>query len=263
MMKSLVLCADDYGLCAEVDTGIRELVVTGRLSAVSCMTSLPNWPEAVQLLLALNAPVALGLHFNLTEFGDGQPLVRLMQQALSRRIDRQWVGDQFQRQLDAFEAASGRVPDFIDGHQHVHVFDGVREVIASVLAARYGTASPWVRRVNPSLNGHDAVLKAIVLRLLARGADACYAAASIPQSRTFAGLYSLSMKADFPALMAGWLRDLEAGAVIMCHPGQMQSTTPLAQVRRREYDWLRSEAFSALLQQQQISLSQVPAFLTT
>ena len=39
------------------------------------------------------------------------------------------IAAEIARQLDAFEDALGRAPDFIDGHQHVHVLPGIRRAV--------------------------------------------------------------------------------------------------------------------------------------
>ncbi len=53
---------------------------------------------------------------------------------------------EIEAQIDAFEQATGRRPDFIDGHQHVHGLPGVRKALIAVLAARYAKGTqPWLR----------------------------------------------------------------------------------------------------------------------
>ncbi len=81
MTRSLVLCADDFGLADGINRAILELIDLGRLSATSCMTTMPAWTEgAAAALIARHDRAALGLHFNLTEGDKPSPLGKLMQQ---------------------------------------------------------------------------------------------------------------------------------------------------------------------------------------
>ena len=48
--RSITLCADDYGLHPAVDAAVQQLAESGRLSATSCMTTAPRWPEAARAL---------------------------------------------------------------------------------------------------------------------------------------------------------------------------------------------------------------------
>jgi predicted glycoside hydrolase/deacetylase ChbG (UPF0249 family) len=66
-MKKIVLCADDYNQNAAISGGIIDLVAKGRLSAVSCFSTLPQWEQNAKRLLPYQHKVDIGLHFNLTE----------------------------------------------------------------------------------------------------------------------------------------------------------------------------------------------------
>lgn len=259
-MKTVVLCADDFGLSAEINEGILQLLECQRLSAVSCMTCLPYWDSSATTLQTFRGRAAIGLHFNLTESSRALPLGRLMQQSLSGRLDRQWVRDELLRQLDDFETMSGCQPDFVDGHQHIHVFPGIRQVLIEVLQARYTDQLPWVRRVSPSLTGHDALLKALVLRLMSTGFVTQMCRQQLPLTQAFAGLYSLNPEADFASLIHGWVDQLPAGGLIMCHPGATgEGVSGLALSRQRELTYLSSDRFMSRLQQQAVSLTDSPA----
>ena len=41
--RPVILCADDFGLAPGVSDAICGLIAAGRLSATSCMTTLPGW----------------------------------------------------------------------------------------------------------------------------------------------------------------------------------------------------------------------------
>ncbi len=91
------------------------------------------------------ASVERGLHFNLTE---GRPLSRellrvwgrfptlpkLIARAHLSALPRAALRAEFDAQFDAFVAATGAPPRFVDGHQHVHHLPVVRNVVLDALA---------------------------------------------------------------------------------------------------------------------------------
>ncbi len=80
-------------------------------------------------------------------------------------------------------------PDFIDGHQHVHVLPGVRGAILSAISARYGDAKPWVR--NPFdapgtvVARGVAVQKALVISAISTVSAAASGHGASPPTRDF------------------------------------------------------------------------------
>ena len=164
-MKHITLCADDFALHPAVDAAVVALAQAARLSATSCMTTAPRWPQAAQLLAPLRPALQVGLHWNLTE-GHGQAAPRLVQvlaRAYSGQLRPAAMAESLHRQLDAFEQHAGTPPDFIDGHQHIHQLPGARAALLHVLHQRYGTQAPWVRNTVPAQWGAN---KATLLALL-------------------------------------------------------------------------------------------------
>ena len=79
-------------------------------------------------------------------------------------------------QVEAFVTAFGRPPDFIDGHQHVHLFPQVRDAVLKVAAET--APSAWVRqcgrpRAAPRLHlAKELMLDILSLGLSPQGAAA-------------------------------------------------------------------------------------------
>ncbi len=271
-MKAIILCADDYALNSEVDAGIVQLVEMERLSAVSCMTESPRWRDADNCLPALRDCIDIGLHFNLTQQFGGtqnaamakQPLPFILRGALLGTLTRQEIADSLHAQLDLFESVMGDAPDFVDGHQHVHMFPRIRTVVLETLARRYRLRRPWLRQVNPSLErGPDWNKRALLTLLNWRFAHSAQQL-GFSCNPSFSGVYSLLPEADYPTLMRHWLAHASNGEVLMCHPGQASAKTEnyaaaitdeIAQTRPRELAWLASREFGELLAHEQISLS--------
>ncbi len=259
-MKSIILCADDYGICLPVGEGIRQLVALKRLTAVSCMSSAPAWPLESALLKPLREQIDVGLHFNLTlGFDHSVPsLGTWLKKSLWAQIDQVAVAKAFLEQLNRFESAWGEAPDFIDSHQHVHIFPGIRNRLFQLIVKRYpAERRPWIRWVTPHLTGHDAPLKALILRVLSIGfaQKARLAGLSLPCG--FEGIYSLSDKVDIATLMPGWLRRAKPGTVLMCHPSMSAEQDPegIGLARLQEYQYLCGTAFDDACRCEKVTLS--------
>ena len=71
-----ILCADDYGFSPGVSSAIRDLIDRGRLSATSCMTMSPFWPDHASWLKPYADQVDVGLHLTLTDHRPLGPMPR-------------------------------------------------------------------------------------------------------------------------------------------------------------------------------------------
>ena len=257
--RRAILCADDYGQSEGICDGILRLVEARRLSAVSCFSLAPSWPEAGLRLLPHRQAVHLGLHFNLTEpFGRAaRPLSYWLLRSRLPGMPRQALLNELLRQIDAFSQVQNALPDFIDGHEHVHALPGVRDALAAAIALRWsGKDKPYVRAPDALADGGDTPLKASILKFLCRGMASRLRRGGVASPSWFAGVYSLRASADFPGLMAAWLAACPDRGLIMCHPavGEGDADDAIAAARRREYVYLASEAFASLCRDQDISL---------
>jgi predicted glycoside hydrolase/deacetylase ChbG (UPF0249 family) len=158
--RRIILCADDYGLSPGVNKAILELISRGRINATSVMTVAPAFDRAsttalqdaahgrncrIGLHLTLTAPFRpLTMHFRPLRSDTFLPLSQLLKASLLRRLDREMLRAEISAQLTAFEQMFGRLPDYVDGHQHAHAFPQIRDAFVDVIA----TAAPqaWIRQ---------------------------------------------------------------------------------------------------------------------
>lgn len=255
--RRLVLCADDFALDEAVSEGILRLVDAGRVSAVSCFTDSPAWPRAGAELhdrCAGGRRTAMGLHFNLTQdFGFGErPLGWWIAASLARSADPAAVRVALRRQLEAFREVAGAWPAFIDGHQHVHAFPLVRDVVAAVAAEARPAQPIPLRDVREFFGRTDAPFKRLVIRSLARAGRRRAAPRAVYLNDAMSGDYSLKAGADFAGLVAGWLAAAPARGLIMCHPAAGPADAGAGQ---RELAFLESDAFAELLARQAVELT--------
>jgi predicted glycoside hydrolase/deacetylase ChbG (UPF0249 family) len=267
-MKKIILCADDFGQSAAISGGILQLARARRLSAVSCLTESECWPECAVDLIHYRETIDIGLHFNLThgfkstrhssvQSFTPRPLPALLIAALSGRIDRRALAIGLHEQLDRFENSVGAMPDFVDGHQHVHIFPGIRATLLRELGRRYPHRKPYLRAVNPRLRSSDGALKLSFLKLLNSGFNTAARQHRLQTTAGFGGIYSLRTDANFPMLMKFWLNAARHGDLLMCHPGlaDNDATDPIAATRPNELQFLNSPEFAALLPASGVQLS--------
>ncbi len=232
--RRIILSADDYGLSPGIGIAIRSLIDAGRLSATACMTSSPDWPAEAALLEPLSGRADIGLHFTLT----GLPglvsrqappaLGQLIIRALTGRLDLGAVAAELEAQLDAFEAALGRPPDFLDGHHHVHQLAGIRKIVVQAVRRRYPSATFYVRNCSDRIVatfGHGCQIgRSFVIGGLGSGFANLLRENGIATNTAFRGVRSFVAAENYGDLFAGWLRAIPDGALIMCHPGQVDAS---------------------------------------
>lgn len=248
--RRLTLCADDYGLAPAIDRGILALAERGRITALSALVTPPRWAHAGQALR--DCEPQAGLHFNLTEGEPLSPALRrhwarfpalgaLIAQAFLGRLPTDALAEEFQAQLQRFVAVAGRTPDFIDGHQHVHALPGVRPI---VLAAAQGLALP-LRNTGRVLGPGFGLKRRIIEACGGRALLAQMRSRRIAHAPALIGVYGFDPRADYRALVRGWLATAPDGALLFCHPalGGPDPGDAIATARANEMAYLAGEAF--------------------
>ncbi len=243
MHKKITLCADDFGLNASVNQGILNLIDQGKLDATSCMTTMPLWPEAGQELKKRRHQVQCGLHLNFTE-NTGRGLGQLMRQAFLHQLKSADLIEAIKRQIDAFKVVMGDLPDFIDGHQHVHQLPQIRCALLTVYAEYYPQKTAWIRvSTQPSFWRNFKLLKQAVIACsgglaLRRMLDQ----RGIPHNTSFSGIYDFNPQHAYATLFAQFLQESTDGGLIMCHPGlpSDEVNDSIYQTRGQEYAFFSS-----------------------
>ncbi|HEY6993852.1 MAG TPA: ChbG/HpnK family deacetylase [Xanthobacteraceae bacterium] len=275
-LRRIWLCADDYGISNSVDIAIRDLVVRGRLNAASVLVVAPSFYRSEAIALdALNsgAPrVAIGLHValtapfrpssrNFTPVREGAflSLAATCRHAAMRRFERAALVTEITSQMRTFVDSFGRPPDFVDGHQHVHLLPQIGEALLQVVKETAPNA--WVRQCARALpfSARFADRKALLLDIFGYRFRRRAAALGLRTNPAFAGAYDFNDDADFAALFAGFLDGLPDGGVLMCHPGfvdaELCRLDPLTTLREKEYAFLASDSFPALLAARGVALA--------
>ncbi len=216
--RRIWLVADDYGISPAVSAAIRDLIARGRLSATSVMTSTPSFSqdEATALRDVAGSRAAIGLHVTLTgpfrpltsgfaPLRDGAfpPLAAMAARALARWQSPALLEAEILAQFAAFHMAFGRAPDYVDGHQHIHVFPQMREAL--LRAVKQAAPQAWLRQCGRAAAAPKSLAdpKGYILDALSRHFRRLAAQQGVRTNPAFAGTYSFEPGADVREIVSG------------------------------------------------------------
>jgi predicted glycoside hydrolase/deacetylase ChbG (UPF0249 family) len=244
--KRVVLCADDFGLSPAVSRGILELLEQDRLSATSCMVNYPEFRDEAQALKSFIGRADLGLHFSLT---DSRPISSVALECHLRPPVFSSMMDEVERQLEKYSNAMGIVPDYIDGHQHVHVLPVVREAVIEA-AKRIGA---YVRVPRDSIGmamwRRPAPFESFYLARASRALTKLARNAGLATNIGFRGVRTFQEKIPFGELFRKMIAGAEEGCLVMCHPGHVDAVLrgrdAIREQRADEWSYFSGQEFPA------------------
>jgi predicted glycoside hydrolase/deacetylase ChbG (UPF0249 family) len=272
-LRHIWLCADDYGISPAVSAAIRELVARGLINAASVMVVTPSFSasEATSLREAAAARAAIGLHLTLTapfhpltDFAPRRdsaflPLNGMAGRGLLHQLDRARLDAEIASQFAAFRSAFGRAPDYVDGHQHIHVFPQISDALLRVIKQEAPQA--WLRQCGRAAAAPKRLAdpKGYILDALSARLRRLAAKHGVRTNPAFAGTYSFRPDADFSELFGEFLAGLPDGGLLMCHPGkvdqELRRLDPLTDLRESEYAFFLSDRFPQLLAERGYALA--------
>ncbi|UOH17103.1 ChbG/HpnK family deacetylase [Acinetobacter sp. NyZ410] len=251
-MKMICYCADDFALNDEISHAVCVLLKKNALQATSCMTQSSIWHKHANKLRTLKAeinhPIEIGLHLNFTHYFDHSnflyyPLNELMLRAWSRTLNKEKIRTSIIQQWELFVEALGTQPNFVDGHQHIHQFPVIREVLIDVLKEK--NFNGWIRNLDHTISVQKYQFKSKTLEYL--GAKKTLKLNQKNHFKTntyFAGIYDFKNE-NYAALNYEWLKSAQNGLLIMCHPAaaQPKEFDEIQDARIDEYQYFNSEQF--------------------
>lgn len=259
-IRQVIICADDFAVHKSASLGIVQLARVGRISATSVMVLSPHWAHDVALLQDVRGQIDVGLHLDWTSdfamaAGHGLTLGQAMRRALLGGFDASRARAAVEQQLDLFEARWGAAPDYVDGHQHVQQFNGIRQALVQVLARRYAALprKPYLR-ISKSVPFGLNVKPAIMGAMGANALEKLAISGGVTSAVALFGIYDFKGDAArYARLMQHWLRQVTPGSILMCHPAQAaQPGDPIGVARLQEFAYLMGPAFAAALQQARV-----------
>jgi len=241
---AMIICADDYGMRADIDRAILQLCGEDKLSAVSCMVLFERCDAGVmEKLRELEAWVDIGLHFCLTNenLPLSSPLDKItlpdfktvFRRALFRSLKHDEVTALLAAQYDLFVQKAGRTPDYIDGHLHAHQLPVVAGALAEFVQHLPPGRRPYIR--NTRLCTRELrqknlpSLKAGFIGAFGQRLEQRLHAAKVPTNDGFSGIYDFKEWRRYPDFFPKFAACLPAkNGILVTHPGF-------------DEDWRRSE----------------------
>ena len=264
--RPIVLIADDYALTPCISDSILMLIDAGRLSGTSAMVTGRHWFSYAKDLAARRDRADAGLHIDLTT---GAPLTMmpvlapqgvfpsmlvLALKTLFFSTVRDEVQAEIVRQIETFRSVFGQLPDFLDGHRHVHVLPGIRGAFFAAIKQVDPDWRPFVRSVEEPgsriVKRGITPFKTMVISTLGAGMRARAQALHLPVNDGFAGVTDFNARGDFRADRQAFLRFSGPKPLIMVHPGlagdeEIAQLDAVVETRPLEHAYLLSGAFAA------------------
>lgn len=137
LSKKLIINADDYGLCPEVNEAVEKIAAAGRLGGASILVNGKSFDSAIQFLQN-NPQMSAGIHLNVIEGTPSAPM-NTVQSLLGgencflgfRGLMRRWILHplrvrreieiEWRAQIRRLQSAGIKI-SHADSHQHFHAF---------------------------------------------------------------------------------------------------------------------------------------------
>jgi predicted glycoside hydrolase/deacetylase ChbG (UPF0249 family) len=173
MHPGLLVTADDFGITEKISEGMIALARQGIVNRLSLLCNMPGTDKAIELFQQ-TPEISIGLHFNLTEgkalsgvlpgltdaagnfFSREKLLVRILMGMISKKL----IIKEFQQQVRKMESA-GISPNYLDSHQHIHVFPVISDCLRFYALAK----GLKVRYPNPLIQRSGFISKHFLLKL--------------------------------------------------------------------------------------------------
>lgn len=261
MNRFLIVNADDFGLCAEITTGIIKAHTEGIVTATSVVANGRYFKEGITLLK--NTGLDAGIH--LTLVGEEKPLSgpisglvddegyfltsyrETAARIVSGRFDKTALKKELFSQVGLIRDYGIR-PTHLDSHQHLHLLPAVRK-IACEIAKKFSIK--WIRVPSSSPTGFQEISVNLLSRVLKSGVKK----QKLRFTDYFLGFQERGkMNEERLSLI---LKHLKPGLTeLMVHPGYDASV---------KYDWdycwesetktLTSESIKKMIKEQEIRLT--------
>jgi len=254
MSRSFLICADDYAQSECISSGIMNLAKIRHINAISCLVTHPPWRELHQELAAVKANCLQGLHLDFTA-GQVQSnawrtkygcrfrgLRSFIKPTFLYQIPMQLVIAEISAQIDQFTNATGKNPDFIDGHQHVHQFPLIFEALCYIHKSRSYTC--FIRNTDNNMQDLWRFInfpKLLTINLLGGfRSKRRLIQEKIPTNSSFAGIYHFKKANNYKTYFQNFLLRTKPNGLIMCHPSlwDLRTNDPLGKARFMEYQYL-------------------------
>lgn len=249
----IIVCADDFGTSFEVNDAIIELLRQKRISAVNCLVTGRAWDEEADLLKDFKDIVDIGLHLSYRDI----PFNKILISAYLRRLGRKTIFKEFQSQLSCFFEKLGRLPDFIDGHNHIHQLPVFRLALMDLINTM-GAEKIYIRNSAISLRDIFArkisILKNILIAIPGSSLKKYLSKRRIHTNDDLLGIYDFNTDKEAGKIVEAFLKTAKRpNSILMVHPGYGNKrcnykNNCFDSKRKQEMEYLESEQYKNLLE---------------
>ncbi len=229
--ESVIKVADDFGIDDGHDEVMLRLLKKNKINGVSVFSEFIS-AEFAQDLAGVRSEhnIQVGLHFNLTHGNSSMNVSSVLIKSIFLQIDKIKILESLNDQLEAFKIKFGFMPDFIDGHQHVHAFPVISKVI--IKALENIKFKGWIRNIGSgSFTGLSLAIRCFYLKkfLILEAISFFHRSelkkSEIPFNKFFFGLMPLDQPKKLSIALSNlYSSDFLSSTVIMCHPGSVKGS---------------------------------------
>jgi len=253
----MIVCADDFGLRADIDEAILELCAARKLSAVSCMTLFERCSqESLREIQKFRARIDLGLHLCLTaepvarssNGANASPIIfssfaNCLWRTFSRTVSKPDLLREISAQYEGFVDKTGSAPDHIDGHLHIHQAPAIREALIEFVLGLPENHRPYVRNTAMSIRELQTrrllFAKAWPIGIFGARMARRLRSAGLRTNEGFAGIYDFNRHMRFCEFLPGFVRCLkDRKGILVVHPGKGEAW------RRSEFEAMAKTDFT-------------------
>ncbi len=256
--KFICICADDFGITHNVNKSILELAKKKRISATSCLVNSSDFNKDFIKIKKLRNKIDIGLHLDFT-FNPN------FKKNFFLNIDKE-----INLQFNKFEKKMGFLPDFIDGHHHVHQLPIIRNKLIEIIKKRYfkKNNSLWIRvtsdRYKNIIFRNESFFKSLFLTLLGNNFKKFVIKNKLRFNEGFSGIYNFKTN-NFKKNFLKFLFNIKNGHLIMVHPGisdkKLVSLDNVTSAREKELKFLKSNDFKKILKSKKIKVIKLSKFI--
>jgi len=231
--------ADDFGIGMPTSQAILDLAEQGVVKAAVLLVNSPFAEEAIRAWRGRGCKPDLGWHPCLTldrpvcppdqvqslvtPSGHFHSLGRFLGRLFTGRIQPAEVRAEFAAQEQRFCELVGQAPAFVNGHQHVHAFGPIGDILADVLSGR--RPLPYIRRVYEPWSMlariPGARIKRAFLSFMGRRPARLLDRLGFPGNDALVGITDPACVAE-PDYLVRWLTRIPGRTVeLACHPGYL------------------------------------------
>ena len=229
-----MIIADDFGLCEKHDNVIIDLINDKKINAVSVMVHPELKTSRRSNLLKVENNLAIGLHLNFTillpKNKTTNTSLKLFLNNLILKNNNKIIAQSIQYQINLFENIFDKFPDFIDGHEHVHIFPNIFGALTKILVTSSLPQNFWVRSPAPSTLSdlyreyRNAGIKVIIISFLGLIARKKLKKLNLKSNTNFFGFLKLNTTSKhFEKRYNENLSLLKKNMTLMVHPGDAES----------------------------------------